>query len=108
MRFNDYQNLTGRTRNITLSKEMELGNYALGMVCEAGEVGDALKKHIYHGHSLNSNDIIKEMGDTLWYMSNICTLLDIDFDEISIQNIKKLEKRYPEGFSKNDSINRVE
>lgn len=108
MKFNEYQELAKRTRNTKLSPEMELGNYALGLPCEAGEVGDILKKYIYHNHPLNTNEVIKEMGDTLWYMSNLCTLLEIDLEEVALQNINKLKERYPNGFSKNDSINRKE
>ena len=108
MNFDTYQELAGRTRNKTLSPEMELGNYSLGLPCEAGEVGDIMKKHIYHNHPLNTNEVIKEMGDTLWYMANLCTLLEIDLSEVAERNIEKLKKRYPNGFSQEDSINRKE
>lgn len=105
MDFNEYQVAANIFRNTNAD---EVANYALGMVCEAGEVGDILKKHIFHGHTLNTNELIKEMGDTLWYMTNLCTVLDIDLEEVALQNIKKLKERYPNGFSKNDSINRKE
>ena len=50
MNIGRYQSSAGRTRN---KNSNELANYALGMVCEAGEVGDILKKHIFHGHELD-------------------------------------------------------
>lgn len=108
MNFKEYQELAERTRNRKLSHTMEMGNYALGLPCEAGEVGDIMKKHIYHDHTLNIEELIKEMGDTLWYMANLCTLLNIDFDRVAEENIKKLKNRYPDGFSKECSVNRKE
>ncbi len=108
MKFNEYQELAARTRNETLSPKMELGNYSLGIPCEAGEVGDIMKKHIYHNHALDKDEVIKELGDTLWYMANLCTLLEIDLSEVAETNIEKLKKRYPNGFSQEDSINRKE
>lgn len=106
MKFSDYQKMAERTRNKSLSYEMELGNYSLGLPCEAGEVGDIMKKYIYHKHHLDRDEVIKEMGDTLWYLANLCTLLNIDLDEVAGCNIDKLKKRYPNGFNEKDSINR--
>lgn len=103
MDFKKYQMNSGRSRNRNVN---ELANYALGMVCEAGEVGDILKKHVFHGHELDIDEIKKELGDTLWYMSNICNVLEIELDEVAKMNIEKLLKRYPKGFSNDDSINR--
>jgi NTP pyrophosphatase (non-canonical NTP hydrolase) len=78
------------------------------MVCEAGEVGDILKKHIYHGHELDMDELKKEIGDVMWYMANLCNVLEIELDEIAIMNIEKLKKRYPNGFKVEDSVNREE
>ena len=107
MDFKEYQNKAGRTRN-KKGYISETSNYALGMVCEAGEVGDIIKKHIFHEHTLDSDAIKKEIGDTLWYMANLCNVLEIDFNEVAELNMEKLLKRYPDGFSKEDSINRKE
>lgn len=107
MDFKEYQNKAGRTRN-KKGYITETANYALGMVCEAGEVGDIIKKHIFHGHTLDVENVEKEIGDVLWYMANLCNVLELDLEEIAKGNIKKLEKRYPNGFSQEDSLNRKE
>ncbi len=78
------------------------------MVCEAGEAGDEIKKYVFHEHGIDKNEVIKELGDTMWYISNICNLLGIELEEVLGRNIAKLEKRYPNGFDAIDSINRVE
>ena len=44
----------------------------------------------------------------MWYMANLCTVFDISMEEVAQKNIAKLKKRYPQGFSANDSINRKE
>lgn len=103
--FEDHQKLVQRTRN---NNETELPNYALGLVCEAGEFGDMVKKHLYQGHKLDIDKCAEELGDVLWYLANICNVLDIDLAEVAKGNVEKLKKRYPEGFSKNDSVKRVD
>lgn len=111
MKMNEYQQLAGRTRNTHGGfVAIELGNYALGLVCEAGEAGDVMKKIVYHGHDSEGlrEDLVKELGDTLWYLANLCTVMDISLEEVAETNIEKLKKRYPQGFNTNDSINRKE
>ena len=107
MDFKEYQEQAGRTRNKN-GYDLELANYSLGMVCEAGEVGDILKKHVFHKHILDIDEVKKEMGDVMWYLANLCNVLYIDMEEVAEMNINKLKARYPEGFSTDDSINRKE
>jgi NTP pyrophosphatase (non-canonical NTP hydrolase) len=42
--------------------------------------------------------LIKELGDTMWYVAQACIALDVSFDEVIQTNIDKLMKRYPDGF----------
>lgn len=86
----------------------ELLNGALGLSGEAGEVADMIKKHIFHGHDLKSDDLIKELGDVCWYLALLCHAIDVPLEEVMSRNIEKLKKRYPEGFSESASINRKE
>lgn len=108
MDFKEYQDKAGRTRNVRIGSHAEAVNYSLGMVCEAGEVGDIIKKWAFHDHEFDRDEIIKEIGDTMWYMANLCAAFDISMEEVAEKNIAKLKKRYPNGFSKEDSINRKE
>lgn len=73
---------------------------------ECGETVDILKKHLYHGHDLDRDELIKELGDCSWYLAVIAKMCDIDLSEVFETNIDKLMKRYPEGFSKERSIHR--
>lgn len=86
----------------------ELLNGALGLTGEAGEVADMIKKHIFHGHDLTPEDLVKELGDVCWYLALISHACGISIEHIMEQNIEKLRKRYPDGFSTEKSINRAE
>lgn len=105
MDFNDYQKLANRT---LYGNEQVLTNCALGLAGETGELIDSIKKYTFHGHDLNKEELVKEMGDVLWYLSQIAEWADIPFEEVAKQNIEKLQCRYPDGFSKEASLNREE
>lgn len=86
----------------------ELLNGALGLTGEAGEVSDLVKKYLFHGHDLEREEMIKELGDVCWYISLLCHAINVSLDEVMLSNIIKLKRRYPEGFSSEASINRKE
>lgn len=118
---NDYQEKALRTWNIgENTKNERLSNVALGLAGEGGEVADAVKKAIHHGHgfkaanshkeskAVSTDDIAKELGDIMYYVSVGAHELGYTLQEIAEININKLAKRYPEGFSVEASINRVD
>ena len=108
MTINEYQELAMTTLNPELDKKDVLINGVMGLCGESGEVIDIVKKHLAQGHELDKEKIIKELGDVAWYMAEIATVLDVELEEVLVQNIEKLKKRYPEGFSTEKSLNRAE
>ena len=80
----------------------------IGLTGEAGEVAEMVKKGIFHRHGLERSELVKELGDVLWYISAICTVQGIDLGEVMQANIDKLRLRYPGGFSTADSVARVD
>ncbi|QTN12145.1 nucleoside triphosphate pyrophosphohydrolase family protein [Mammaliicoccus vitulinus] len=107
MELNEYQQLALRTMSdIKRDLEQSLINGALGLTGEAGEVADIVKKHVFHGHELDEQELKKELGDVLWYIACCAKALDMDLNDIAMSNIAKLERRYPNGFTKEDSLNR--
>ena len=108
MTINEYQKLAMVTKNPELSGRELLINSVMGLCGESGEVIDLVKKHISHGHPLNREKLIDELGDVAWYLAECATVLDVSLEEILERNIEKLKKRYPEGFSTYRSINREE
>lgn len=108
MEINEYQKLAMVTLNKNLNKKEILTNSVMGLCGESGEACDIVKKHLFHGHELDRESLIKELGDVAWYLAEAASALDINLDEVFERNIEKLKKRYPEGFSEERSINRTE
>lgn len=105
--FQRYQQDAYRTAaNAVDDKEMHLLLWSLALCGEAGEFGNKIKKIFGHGHKLDKDELADELGDVLWYISAIATLLDVDLSTIAIRNIEKLLRRYPDGFSQERSVNR--
>jgi NTP pyrophosphatase (non-canonical NTP hydrolase) len=81
---------------------------SMGISGEAGELTDYMKKILYHGHVPEDELIKKEIGDVLWYLAAMASVLGMSLHDIAEMNIEKLKKRYPNGFSEEDSVNREE
>lgn len=81
---------------------------AIGLAGEAGEVCELVKKGVFHQHGIDREKMVKELGDVLWYVSALCTKLDMDMGVIMEVNIRKLQERYPQGYSSQDSKRRVD
>ena len=103
-----YPILVAFTQNKDISKDEELIGYTLGLCGEAGEFSDLIKKSMFHGAEINPTDLLYELGDVLYYLVAICNVLGIDFYEVAMNNNAKLIARYPNGFSCEDSNNRIE
>lgn len=110
MEMDTYQHLAMRTASHDTWKTQEgkLLTGALGVCGESGEIAELVKKHIYHGHDLDAEKVIKEIGDVLWYCALLATAVNADLSEVALRNIEKLRKRYPEGFQTELSVNKDE
>jgi NTP pyrophosphatase (non-canonical NTP hydrolase) len=106
MNFQDYQKSASRTLQCEMTPEQLISNLVFGLCGEAGEIADMLKKHLFHKHPLNVDDLKKELGDELWYLFMIAEYYHLDMTEIAQMNIDKLWKRYPNGFNHSDSRKR--
>ena len=100
MDFNTYQ------KNARLTAQYpNLGtNYiypTLGLVGEAGEVAEKVKKVIRDKKGIFDDEskkgVKKELGDVLWYISNLCTEFNFSLDDIALQNLEKLNLRAAKG-----------
>lgn len=102
MNVNEYQRLAMRTS----TDDCDLINVAFGLAGETGEVIDLIKKHIYQGHDLSKQDLKLELGDICWYVALACKLSGLTLSQVLQANIDKLVKRYPNGFTADDSVGR--
>ena len=82
---------------------------AIGMLAESGEFAEVMKKILFQGKEMNEENrfhMKRELGDVLWYWIQGCIALVYTPEEVMQENIKKLEKRYPNGFEVARSENR--
>ena len=107
MEINEYQKMAMTTLNPSLNKRDVLINSVMGLCGESGEAIDIVKKWMAHGHELDKEHFIKELGDIAWYLAEAATALDISLEDIFQANIEKLKKRYPEGFQTPKSLTRL-
>ena len=105
MTINEYQRKAMRTAT---GKCYDAVNAALGIVGEAGEVADEIKKSTFQGHRWNPARVVEELGDVLWYVALMADLLNVPLEHVMQANIEKLERRYPDGFTPEASVNRAE
>ena len=85
-----YTDFTRKTARYPKRREKEY--LMLGLMNEAGEVGGAFKKEIRDNVD-NTDLIIDEMGDVLWYLTRLCDVYDIRISELMTNNISKLMGR---------------
>lgn len=98
MEFKYYQNMAKRfavyPKQQLVNNVLYLG---LGLAGECGEVANKLKKIIRDDSGIitaeRKQQLIDELGDALWYISQICVELGISFDIIALANIAKLRQR---------------
>ena len=96
MTFNEYQTKSKETA-IFPDKDNIFIYCALGIAGEAGEVSEKIKK-IWRDKGkkiddIDREEIKKELGDVLWYMSQLALEFGINFDDVAISNINKLQSR---------------
>lgn len=75
---------------------------ALGLSGETGEVLEKLKKVFRDEKDFKITpdkleDLKKELGDVLWYLSALANDLNLSLDDIAETNLKKIEERIKNG-----------
>ena len=82
----------------------------LGLVGESGEVAEKVKKVIRDKNGIFDQETLiaikKELGDVLWYISNLSSELNFSLEDIAEENLNKLKKRSLEGKIKGSGDNR--
>ena len=82
----------------------------LGLANEAGEVAGKIKKIFRdRGGVINEEDrqaLKYELGDVLWYLTQICTELNLTLEEVAAANLEKLFSRLERGQIRGDGDER--
>ncbi len=100
MTFEEYQKLSRKSATYT-SYGASYVYPVMGLTSEAGEVADKFKKAIRDEDGEISDErkieIVKELGDVLWYVSQISSELNVPLEEVASLNLEKLRSRLERG-----------
>lgn len=96
MNLDYYQTLAAAFSLPVENQRERLAIQTLGLVGEAGEVSEPIKKHLHYGRPLDREELVNELGDVLWYLAELCTILGLSLEGVAEYNIQKLHTRYPE------------
>ena len=98
--FDTYQRESRKTWNV-IATDHSIVYPTLGLTNEAGEVAGKIKKIFRDRNGQISEEdrqaLKKELGDVLWYLTQICTELDLTLAEVAEANIVKLFSRLERG-----------
>lgn len=90
------------------SKTEMLSHALEGLASELGEFAGAIKKYKRYGRVLDKQNIREEIGDLLYYASMAMDSIDDSLELAAIDNVEKLKRRYPEGFSEHHAKARLD
>ena len=100
MEFDSYQI---KARKTAIYPDLGSNNIypTLGLVGEAGEVAEKVKKVLRDKNGIfdieSKEAIKKELGDVLWYLANLCSEFNFSLNDVAMLNLEKLELRASSG-----------
>lgn len=101
MDLNTYQDRAATTATFTDTGILRTVYFTLGLTGEAGEVAEKVKKAIRdEGAEITQekkNDIQRELGDVLWYVSQLSRVMGFTLEEVAEANLDKLADRKARG-----------
>jgi len=108
MDFKEYQVRSAETAIYPTTPPLNWAYPLIGLSGEVGELSNKLKKVMRDKIDLDQLriPISHEIGDVLWYISQLANELDLSLDHIAMENINKLESRKKRGHIGGDGDNR--
>lgn len=102
MTFEEYQVRASLTSVYPNTEQFQaLMQRALGLASEAGELCAILNRTARDHQSLLTDDDVEhlqlELGDILWMVSEMCTVLGVDLELVVEKNLRKLASRARRG-----------
>lgn len=93
----DFVKATKSPTYCTSMREIDYVYPAMGLAEESGEVLGKFAKAVRDEKGEISDErkdaIIKELGDVMWFVSELSTLLNVSLEEVCQKNIDKLTSR---------------
>lgn len=101
MNLDDYQRDAEKTAIYPTDGINGLAYVSLGLVGEAGEIANKVKKILRDSNGSMTEDtrmaLVGEVGDVLWYVAMLAKELDTPLSQIAEWNIEKLNERKKRG-----------
>lgn len=107
MDFQEYQEQARRTQRKDLPLWATREHALYGLASEVGEVLGVHQK-VHQGHPLDENALRLELGDVLWFVSELCDVYGWRIEDIAQANLIRLRNRYPREFTPEQSLHRAE
>lgn len=108
MKISEYQKRTYIAIQPHTDTKDEILNWSIGLSEECGEVMNHIKHHCWGNEPIDPVEISKEIGDVMWYLSALCTVLHLDLETVAELNMRKLEHRFGGEFTEEKSQRRHE
>tara|TARA_R110002124_G_scaffold834_2_gene4148 strand:+ start:7890 stop:8231 length:342 start_codon:yes stop_codon:yes gene_type:complete len=86
--------------------ETRLVENTLGLVGEAGEVAEKIKKYLRDNTRVSQKDIVKELGDVVFYATALANYFDSSLTDVMESNMIKLDDRAERNVIKGSGDNR--
>lgn len=104
MNFLEYQ--CGTSTTAIYSEEKALEYLTTGLASEAGEVAGKIAKSFRGDKPLDKEAVLDEVGDVLWFCSELASYFGADLGEVAENNLAKLQGRAKRGTLKGDGDSR--
>jgi NTP pyrophosphatase (non-canonical NTP hydrolase) len=102
----EYADFTNTVWKDPQDKEWIGAILALGLVGEAGEVVEKIKKAYHYSRGCDTTDFAKELGDVAFYWARLCRHVGLDPSQVLALNVEKLSDRLERGVVWGEGSNR--
>lgn len=103
MKFNTYQE-HAKTFAVVTAEDYD---YLLpGLAGEVGEFSQLIAKAVRDDNPPSKENLVKELGDILWFVSLLATRIGVPLSEVAQGNIEKLSSRLHRGTIQGSGDNR--
>jgi NTP pyrophosphatase (non-canonical NTP hydrolase) len=99
------EDVRSKSGDIDGDAERNLAIMSLGLAGETGEVIEKIKKILRDG-TYDKDNIVKELGDVVYYWARLCRFFGMQPSEVIAANIQKLESRKARGVLRGSGDNR--
>lgn len=99
MNFDEYQNEAAKTDIVAPNDPHAIVVPLLGLAGEVGALLSEYKKYLRDGsaHQRFKEQVAEDLGDLLWYVSNVAGKFDLNLEDVARSNLEKIASRWPSG-----------